>query len=295
MDYNEYIHLISHPTDDKGSFINRLGKSFNFTASDEIYVGLKEMSIPCDFASEYIAAKSDSDDDKLRLAISCPYYSGNKFVEAGIPNAYYTPQSLVTLINSRISAALGPSFPDQNCRLYFNPVTKHIEFFCDGENPDSQKRVSLCIFPSVTKILGLQHKNDRPATFLVGANTERFPAIKSQHPLHAISKYPPGIKTFDLLLVYLSILKRQNIGDTLAPISEIFARTDCVKGHHHLTYRVTNPKYTILSDHLRTINEIEAKLCTENGDLIKFGKGSGETRITLHLVSKSWLKGRMLQ
>ena len=95
---DEHVHLISHPTDNKADFVNRLGKSFHFSATDQIYAGLKEISISCHFASEHL--KSKDPENPLRLAVSCPYYSGEKFVEVLIPDAYYTPQSLVTLVKN---------------------------------------------------------------------------------------------------------------------------------------------------------------------------------------------------
>ena len=288
---DSYIHLISKPSDSKGHFVNRLSESFQFDATEEVYCGLKELSISCDLASEYIAAKSDKREDQLLLGVHAPYYTlTDNFVELEIDNGYYTCQSLVNVINSRISGVLGPLFPPTHCRLWFNPTLKKIEFNVNGKDPIKGKKVTLVIFASVSKILGIQAPNDPiPKNYIIGADSSLLPGAHSLHQVHAVCKFPPLIKNFDLIIVYLSILKRVNVGDQLVQVSDILPKSDCIPGHAYLNFRIPAPKYIKLSSNLRSIEKIEVMLATETGDLINFGKNAAETRLTLHLLSKSML------
>ena len=86
---DEYIHLLSQGNDNKARFTNQLGKQFNFDHNDEVYCALKEISFSCNLKTEYIEPKS-----------SLPHNTGMRFVEILIPSSYYSPQSLVSVINT---------------------------------------------------------------------------------------------------------------------------------------------------------------------------------------------------
>ena len=288
---DEYVHLLSGENDNKARFTNQLGKQFTFDHNDEVYCALKEISFSCNLKTEYIEPKSSLERDKLRLAVSQPHITGMRFVEVRIPSGYYSAQSLVSVINTRISASMGPEFQEKDCHLYYNFVTRRIEFFTLGIAKDPATKVSLLVFPTVTKILGLQGPLEQPEAFLLGSRTSLFPGLPSKHPIHAVCNHPPSLKSFDLVLVYLSILKRQCVGHDLVQLADILAKAKCTQGNSYLTYRVKNCKYIKIAPHLRTISDIEVALANENGELLEFSENNrSETRVTLHFLSKSLLK-----
>ena len=302
-DTDRYIHIISEKDEPKGKFSNRLGETIKLNASDKLYCGLKELNVSCQFKADYIAPKSSEHSQRLALAVAVPYYIGdNTFREIVVDTGYYTCESLVTLINSRIRGALGPEFPPDDCKLWFNRTTGKIEYFVNGvgeakslyqqqvTEKEKSKKVTLVIFSSVTVCLGLQKPDDTPRNFLIGAESIRFPTVKSEHLLHAISPYPPSIRNFDLIFVYISILKRSCVGKFLVPLAEIFPKSDCVPGHRYLNFRNPSPKYIELSEYLRNIEKIDIHLTSETGETLEFGDGAAETRLTLHILSKSMLR-----
>ena len=287
---DEYINLISQPNDDKAHFMNYLGKTFEFDNNDIIYCALKEISFSCKLQNGFIGPKSSDPMDILRLGILVPYITGARFREVLVPTGVYTTQSLVDVINARIQYKLGPSFLSQDCRLAWNKITNRIEFVLNGDDSDPLKRVSLFIFPSMSKILGLQNPDDSlPEAFLLGSDTDVLPSFHSHHPIHAVAFYEPSIKSFDLVLIYLSILKQQCIGHELVQLCDVIPKVKCAQGNSYFTYRVKNPKYVRVHEHLRRLSEVEVKLANESGDLLQFTPGSGETRITLHFLSKQLL------
>ena len=195
------------------------------------------------------------------------------------------------MINTRILGSMGPEFNPKDCRLYYNFVTNRIEFFTLGLAKDPATRVSLLIFPSITKILGLQAPSEPPEAFLIGSRTSLLPGTKSKHPIHAVCDHPPSLKSFELVLVYLSILKRLCVGEELVQLADILAKGKCTKGNSYLTYRIKNCKYIKIAPHLRNISEIEIALADEQGQLLEFTENnSSPTRATLHFLSKSLLK-----
>ena len=290
-DLDEYVFLLSDKEQKKGQFTTQLGKTFNFGPEDQIFVGLKELSISCQFSSEHVAPKSSALQDKLQIGIACKYYMNidETFRYLYIDEGYYTAQTLVTSINERIAGVLGPDFPKKDCYLWFNAITKRIEFFVNGTAKHQEKRVSLLIFGSVSKLLGLQKKDDPVyRNFLIGAPVPQMPT--PLHNLHAVAPYPSSVKNFDLILVYISILKRSVVGHDLLQLSEIFGKEECTPGHSTLTFRNPNPKYIRIAEHLRSIHQITVELASESGDILLFDKNATETRVTLHFVSKSMLK-----
>ena len=288
---DEFIHLISQPTDlNKANFKNRLGKRFIFDHDDEIYCALWEISFSCKLKSQLIEPKSELEKDKLRLAVSIPSITGIAFVQVDIPSGFYTGETLVSVINSRLSAVLGPAFQTKDCHFEFNVVTGHIEVFLNGKDPNPKKRVSLVIFESMTRILGLQGGSETPEKFLFGAATSLLPNAPATHPNHAIAAFVPSLHSNDLFLVYLDCLKQQCVGYDLVQIADIFPRLKCVKGHSYMTYRVKSPKYIKVHPNLRCLSEIEVSLADEHANLIQFAENCGETRIALHFLSKSLLR-----
>ena len=105
---DEWIHLISHPSDDKSYFTNKLAKQFEFDANDQTFVGLKEISFPSTLKSQHIVAKSTAEVDKVRLGVSIPYIIGEKFVNIDVEDGFYSADTLVAHINERFKAKLGP-------------------------------------------------------------------------------------------------------------------------------------------------------------------------------------------
>ena len=180
------------------------------------------------------------DRDKLRLAVSQPHITGMRFVEVQIPNGYYSAESLVSVINTRILGSMGPEFNPKDCRLYYNFVTNKIEFFTLGLAKDPAMRVSLLIFPSITKILGLQAPSEPPEAFLIGSRTSLLPGTKSKHPIHAVCDHPPSLKSFELVLVYLSILKRLCVGEELVQLADILAKGKCTKKHCFIGHSINH-------------------------------------------------------
>ena len=202
---DEFIHLISQPSDEnKSNFINKLGKKFIFDHNDEVYCALREISFSCKLKSQLIEPKSILERDKLRLGVSIPSITGNAFAEVDIPSGFYTGENLVSVINSRLSAVLGPTFKAKDCHFYFNVVTGHIEVFLNGKDSNPKNRVSLVIFESMTRTLGLQGALERPEKFLLGAATPLLPKVPAKHLNHAIAAFVPSLHSNDLFLVYLN-------------------------------------------------------------------------------------------
>ena len=285
---DEYIHLLSDNLDlEKGNFSNRLGQPFSFSASSEIFCGLKELSISCELESAHLTPKSDSERDKLRVMVAAPYLTGSGFTDISIDSGQYTSESLVSSINHSIQNTLGERFSSSVCRLWLNPISGKIEYFVDGNNPDETKRVSLLIFASLSYALGLQSTGETPKNFLIGNPTKGIPSI---HLWHGVSSHRPGIKGPDLVFCYIDVLRRQRVGRELAQICDIFPRGQCIPGHTYSTFKNTAPKYIRIAENLRSIEKIGILLADEAGQIIKFSKGSAETRATLHFVSKSRLR-----
>ena len=284
--WDEYVHLLSTPNDkEKAQFSNYLGKTFHFQHSEVVYAALMEIQFLCHLETEYLKPKSDKPDDALRLAVSCPFYTGYQFNEVTIPTGFYTPESLVSLINTRIWAAISPAFNKDYCRLLFNKTTNRIEFITRGKAVEKEQRVSLMIFPSMTVVLGLQKPADPPEHFLLGSPVSWLPALKSKHLLHAVSAYEPGISSFDLVLVYLDCLRESSVGNQLVRIADLFPKVKCSKGDRLLCYKVKQPKYVRL-DNIRSLSKISVALANERGEILKFGPGAAETRLALHLCSR---------
>ena len=287
---DEHLHLISQPDHpEKGNFVTQLGKKFEFSASDRIYLGLKELSISCQLKSESIAPGVGIR-ERLRVAVGTPHLLNGVFQLVDIDAGHYSRQALVDYINSQICRALGPKFYPNDCRLWYNRTTKLIEFFVNGACKDVSRRITLVILPPLSTILGLQHKDEPPRSYLIGANSPKFPLNQSLHSTHAFATYEPTVKSIDLIFVYLSVLKQTCVGNQLAPICDIFPKTDCISGHSYLTYRVVSPKYIQLANNLRSLKEIQVLLTSETGDELIFDPGSVDTRLTLHLVSEEVLR-----
>ena len=285
--YDEFLHLISTPTDsEKGDFTNYLGKTFEFEHGETVYAALLELSFSCQLKSEYLAPISDKEEDRLRIAVTCQAYTGHQFVSIDVPSGFYSPESLATLINTRIWALIGANFNKDACKVLFNRTTNRFEFCLDGKNSDPQKRVSLMIFPSMTEVLGLQKPGSTPEFFLFGADSDIIPNIKSKHPLYAISNFKSTLSNFDLVFVYLDVLAEQCVGNTLIRVSEIFPRAKCSKGDTLLWYKSKLPKYVKLDENLRRMSKISVILANEHGEILRFGENCQETRLTIHLSSK---------
>ena len=287
LQINEYLHLIAGPNDQNGHFTTRLGKTFEFGPEDRIYLGLKELALSCQFTSEYITPTSRASADRLRMVIFTPYLCGQTKRNIDIDIGYYTIPSLVEFVNNRFRETLGPEFRTNDLKLWFNPVTRNIEFFVAGAAKDPQKRFTLLIYPALTRIFGISHKDVKPYSILLGApNNVHFPNTPSQHLTHAAAPNPPTIKSNDLIFLYLNVLKKVCVGTELVSLADIFPKTDCVKGHSYLCYRTIAPKYMRLESHLRSLKEIEVFLATEEGEPLEIDEGV-PTRVTLHMVSEN--------
>ena len=289
LDLNEYLHLISDPTDKKGHFITRLGKTFEFSAEDRVYLGLKELALSCQHKTELLAPKNDSAAERLRLMVFAPYLCGGIPQNIEIDSGYYTRPSLVDFVNTRIRETLGDGFKSKDLKLWYNPNTQHIEFFVSGAAKDPQRRFSLLILPPLSQIVGIQDPTDPiGATVLIGAtNTTHFPNCISTHLTHGISQYEPSIKSFDLIFLYLNVLKKVCVGTSLVSLADIFPKTDCITGHSYSSYRTIAPKYIRLASHLRSLRDIEVVLTNEVGEILEFSSGTVPTRITLHMVTEN--------
>ena len=169
-------------------------------------MGLKEISFPRALKSQYVAPKSTADLDKIRLAILIPFITDNKFREIEIDDGYYSASDLVNVINQRCKAILGPQFESKTCRLFYNQVIDRVEFIVNGETTDQSHEVSLLIFPPLALYLGLSKTKEY---FLFGAETKLLPGWKTRHKRHGIASYPPLLKSFELIFIYLDILKYQ--------------------------------------------------------------------------------------
>ena len=288
LQLNEYLHLISDSSDKKGNFVTRLGKTFEFSAEDRIYLGLKELALSCQHKSELLAPKNDSTAERLRMIVFTPYLCNGVPQDIEIDAGYYTRPSLVDFANTRIRETLGQQFKSKDLKLWYNPNTQHIEFFVSGAAKDPQKRFSLLILPPLSQIVGIQDPAAPiAASVLIGAPTTHFPGCASTHLTHGISPYEPSIKSFDLIFLYLNVLKKVCVGNTLVPLADIFPKTDCITGHSYSSYRVIAPKYMRLASHLRSLRDIEVVLTSEQGQILEFSEGTVPTRITLHMVSES--------
>ena len=53
---------------------------------------------------------------------------------------------------------------------------------------------------------------------------------------------------------------------------------------------LTFPPLIELSEYLRNIEKIDIHLTSETGETLEFGDGAAETRLTLHILSKSMLR-----
>ena len=146
----------------------------------------------------------------------------------------------------------------------------------------------------MTPALGLQNRNETPEIFLLGANTDLWPDLKSFHHTHAIAGHAPSLSAFDLILVYLSIIKPQSMSHELVKLLDVVPKVKCAQGVTYYTYQCKLPKYKRLISPLRSLSHIDIKLGTENGDLIEFDSGFGETRLTIHLLSNDKLNQRRI-
>ena len=291
---DEYLTLISAKSDSKSSFSNRLAKTYYFGAEEIVYCALREISFSCEIKSEYLRAKSDQDKDVLQLALSLPIVTGGKYWKRiVVPPGRYEPSSLVDIINIKLEDVLGEKYKN-SCKLYFNSVMNRIEFFLDGENIDPQRRPSLIIFPAMSPVSGLQNRGDSPEMFLLGANTDLWPQLKSYHKTHAIAGHAPSLNAFDLVMIYLSIVNPQSVSHDLVQLLDVIPKAKCAQGVTYYSYQVRLPKYKRLVPHLRSLSYIDVKLATETGQLLDIESGFGETRLTIHLLSEHKLNQRQI-
>ena len=203
---DEYIHLISEPNGSKSEFSNKLAQEYLFPAEHKTFVALKEISFPRALKSQHIKRKSAAEEDKVRLGILVPYITGNQFREIEVEDGYYTAFDLVKVLNERFKAILGIQYETRTCRLVYNQNIDRIEIIINGEDSNLSHRVSLLIFPPLAIYLGLSKTKEN---FLFGSETSLLPSVKSKHKRHGIAKYSPLMKTFELIFIYLDIVKYQ--------------------------------------------------------------------------------------
>ena len=204
---DEYVVLLSQPGHSKSEFSTKLGKEFHFSADNQSYVGLKEISFPRALKSQHLVRDGPDSKDKIRLAVEIPYLTGKKFKEIDIDEGYYSTQNLVDLINERLKAILGIKFESGTCCLVYNSIIDRIEIAVNGEDLEESRRVSLLIFPPLAVYLGLS--KNKKEYFLFGAETSLLPGIKSKHKIHGIATYSPLMTSYELIFIYLDILKHQ--------------------------------------------------------------------------------------
>ena len=203
---DEYIHLISEPNGSKSEFTNKLAQEYYFPAEHQTFVALKEISFPRALKSQHLKHKSGAEEDKIRLGILVPYITGNKFREIEVEDGYYSTVDLVNVLNERFKAILGIQYETRTCRLVYNQNIDRVEFIINGDGPTVSHRVSLLIFPPLAIYLGLSKTKEY---FLFGAETPLLPSIQSKHKRHGVANYSPLMKTFELIFIYLDIVKYQ--------------------------------------------------------------------------------------
>jgi hypothetical protein len=288
MALDTYIHLISAPGQCKADFTNRLGRTYEFGADARIFGALRELSLNCEIENyDYLKPKSGSEADRLRLAVSLPIATGNRFVDVPISEGHYDSQTLVGTINSTLAGVLGLKYKEY-CRLYYNYETNRIEFFLHGKDSLGPEHcLSLVIFPSMTKILGLQSPTaEREELFLLGSETKLWPDLHSHHKTHAVAGFAPTLKGFNLIMVYASMFAQTSIGSDLVQICDIVPKVKCSRGAGYMTYTVKTPKYIRLESNLRRLSEIRLQLGDEHGLPLKISPSGPETRATFHLITK---------
>ena len=87
------------------------------------------------------------------------------------------------------------------------------------------------------------------------------------------------------------ILISQNTGSqNLTQILSILNRASLKKSDDYFVFRPNVYQYVPVRKNMSVLRDIRCKIGTEQGELINIAPGSGETRLSLHLISEDYLK-----
>lgn len=204
---NFLIHLVSASkgSKNKAEFETVLQMPIYLPYNHEMVVGLSSISYPTPVTTYNIMKDS-------RLAIFIPRYSTKDWFEIKIPEAHYTPQSLVYTINKRIKLTFGISFNKKSCFFIYNKDRDRIECYLDGaDDIPALNKVTVDVLNPLAFTLGYVKSHTTGNMYMGASLLHTVPKIEIKAGLrsHAVGEYSPVLDQTSLMFIYLDCLQKQ--------------------------------------------------------------------------------------
>ena len=204
---NFLIHLVSESTGskNKAEFETTLQSPIYLPYNHEMVVALSSISYPTPVTTYNIKKNS-------KLAIRIPRYSKDRWYEINIPQANYSPQSLVYTINKRIKLNFGITFNKKSCFFVYNRDRDRIECYLEGgDDIPEPNKVTVDVQNPLAYTLGYVKTHTEGNMYIGSPIPLADPKVEVKKDLrsHAIGAYSPVLNQTSLIFVYLDCIQKQ--------------------------------------------------------------------------------------